>query len=188
MCIGTLGAIGAIASAGGGLFNGIAASQAASYQSTVARNNAQIANANAQRAIAAGQQQAQTESLKNAAAFGALKTGLAANNIDTNSGSAVDLEASQRAKGQLDDSTALYNAQVQAYGYRTNAVSNEAESQLDQMTATNAPIGAALASFGGLAGNAKFTSWIGGTDASPFNLPNIPGAGPSTGWSSLPTS
>jgi hypothetical protein len=188
MCIGTLGTIGAIASAGGGLFNGIAASQAASYQSTVARNNAQIANANATRAIAGGQQQAQNQSLQNAAAFGAIKTGLAASNIDVNTGSAVDLQASQRAKGQLDASTTLYNSMVQAYGYRTTAVSDTAEAQLDTATAQNAPIGAALASFGGLAGNAKFTSWIGGTDASPFNLPNVPGAGPSTGWSSLPTS
>jgi hypothetical protein len=188
MSIAALGAIGALASAGGALYSEIATSQAASYQSTVARNNAQIANANAQRAIAAGQQSAQDKSLQNAATLGALTTGLAANNIDTNTGSALDLEASQRARGQLDASTTLYNAQVQAYGYRTNAVSNEAESQLDQMTATNAPIGAALGAFGSLSGNAKFTSWIGGTDASPFNLPNVPGAGPSTGWSSLPTS
>jgi hypothetical protein len=188
MCVGTLGAIGAIASAGGGLFQGIATSQAASYRATVARNNAQIANENATRAIAAGQQQAQDKSLQNAAAFGALKTGLAANNIDTNTGSALDLEASQRAKGQVDASTTLYNSMIQAYGYRINATSDTAQAGLEEATATNAPIGASLAAFGVLAGNAKFTSWIGGTDASPFNLPNVPGAGPSTGWSSLPTS
>jgi hypothetical protein len=88
----------------------------------------------------------------------------------------------------LDAQTTLYNLMVQAYGYRTNAVSDEAESQLDQMTATNAPIGAALGAFGSLAGNARFTGWVGGTDASPFDLPNIPGAGPSSGWSSFPTS
>jgi hypothetical protein len=188
MCIGTLGAIGALASAGGALYGGIATSQAASYRSTVARNNAKIADANATRAIAAGQQQAQNVSRQNAAALGAIKASQAANGIDVNTGSALDLQASQRAKGQLDASTSLYNAQVEAYGYRTNAVSNEAESQLDQMTATNAPIGAAMGAFGSLAGNARFTSWIGGTDASPFNLPNVPGAGPSSGWSSIPTS
>jgi hypothetical protein len=188
MCIGTLGTIGALATAGGALFQGVSNSQAASYRSTVARNNAAIANQNAQRAIAAGQQQAQNQSRQNAAAYGAIKTSQAANGIDVNSGSALDVQASQRAKGQLDAETSLYNAQVQAYGYRTNAVSNEAESQLDQMTATNAPIGAAMGAFGGLLGNSKFTSWIGGTDASPFSLPNIPGAGPSSGWSAIPTS
>jgi hypothetical protein len=188
MCVGTLGAIGALASAGGALYSGIATSQAASYRATVARNNAAMANANATRAIAAGQQQAQDKSLQNAAALGALTTGLAANGVDVNSGSALDLQASQRAKGQLDASTTLHNSQVQAYGYRTNAVSDEAESQLDQMTATNASIGAGLATFGSLLGNNKFTSWIGGTDASPRDLPNIPGAGPSSGWSSWPTS
>ena len=114
-------------------------------------------------------------------------TNLAANNIVTTSGSAVDLEASQREKGQLDASTTLYNSMVQAYGYRTNAVSDTAELQLDNRIATNAPIGASLGAFGGLLGNNKFTSWIGGTDASPSSLPNIPGAGPSSGWSSWPT-
>lgn len=186
MCIGTLGAIGAAASAAGTLYNGIATSQAASYRATVARNNAAIANANAQRAIAAGQQQAANQSSRNAEQLGGIKTALAANNVDTNSGSALDVQVSQRAKGQLDARTALQKAQVESYGYRVNAVSNEAESQLDQFTATNAPIGASLGAFGSLAGNARFTSWIGGTDASPFNLPNI--AGPSTGWSSIPTS
>ena len=78
----------------------------------MASNNALIANQNAQRAIAAGQQQAQNQSLKNAAEFGAIKTGLAANNIDVNSGSAVDLEASQRAKGQLDTQNTLYNSMI----------------------------------------------------------------------------
>jgi hypothetical protein len=81
-----LPAIGAVASAGGALYSGIATSQAANYQSQVAKNNAQIANQNATRAIAAGQQQTATKSLQNAAQFGALKTGLAANNVDVNSG------------------------------------------------------------------------------------------------------
>jgi hypothetical protein len=173
---------------GGALFNGIATSQAASYRATVARNNAAIANANATRAIAAGQQQAANQSRQNAAALGAITTGLAAYNVDVNSGSAVDVEASQRAKGQLDAETTLQKSMVEAYGYRVNAVSDTGEAQLDTATAENAPIGAALGAFGDLAANAKFTSWIGGTDASPSSLPNIPGAGPSSGWSSFPTS
>src|SRR5277367_5015612 len=107
MCIGTLGAIGALASAGGGLFQGVANSQAASYRATVARNNALIAQGNATRAIAAGQRQAQNQSLQNAAALGAIKTTQAANSVDVNSGSALDVQASQRAKGQLDAETAL---------------------------------------------------------------------------------
>jgi hypothetical protein len=171
MCVGTLGAIGAIASAGGALYSGIATSQAASYRATVARNNAAIANANATRAIAGGQQQAANQSLQNAAALGAIKTGLAANNIDVNSGSAVDLEASQRAKGQLDAQTTLQKSMVEAYGYRVNATSDTGEAQLEQDTATNAPIGASLASFGSLAGNSKFTTWIGGTGAGAASLP-----------------
>lgn len=161
MCPGTLaivGAAGAAASAGGALFNGIAASQAASYQATVSRNNALIADQNAQRAIAAGQQQAQTQSLKNAETIGGIKTAQAANNIDVNSGSALDVQASQRAKGQLDAETVLQKAQTEAYGYRVNAVSNEAQAGLEEATAEDAPIGAGLSAAGSLAGNSKFTS------------------------------
>ncbi|MFZ0205952.1 MAG: hypothetical protein WAL59_07520 [Roseiarcus sp.] len=159
MCIGTLGAIGAVASAQGTLFQGISSSEAANYQAQVQRNNAKIANQNAQRAIAAGQQQAQNQNLKNAATAGAIKTGLAANNIDVNSGSALDLEASQRAKGQLDTENTLYNSEIQAYGYRVNATSDTGQAQLEEATAQNAPIGAGLATFGGLLSNDKFTGW-----------------------------
>ena len=52
MSVAALGAFGAIASAGGALFQGVSTSEAASYQAAVERNNAAIANANATRAIA----------------------------------------------------------------------------------------------------------------------------------------
>ncbi len=90
---------------------------------------------------------------------------MADNNIDVNSGSAVDLEASQRQKGQLNDETTLYNSMLQTYGYRVNATSDTVEAQLDTATAENAPIGAGLSAFGSLLGNNKFTGWIGGTGA-----------------------
>ena len=166
MCPGTLaivGAAGAAASAGGALYSGIAQSEAASYQATVARNNALIAQGNAQRAIAAGQQQAQTQSLKNAATAGAIKTAQAANGVDVNSGSAVDVQASQRETGQLDTQNTLYNSMIQAYGYRVNATSDTAQAGLEEATAENAPVGAALSATGSLLGNSKFTGGISDT-------------------------
>ncbi|MFZ0207638.1 MAG: hypothetical protein WAL59_16325 [Roseiarcus sp.] len=88
--------------------------------------------------------------MKGAAELGAFRTGLAANNIDVNSGSSVDLEASQRQKGELNDETTLFNSQLQAYGYRVNATSDTAQAQLDEATAENAPVGAGLSAAGGL--------------------------------------
>src|ERR1700677_4764300 len=140
--------IGALASAGGALYGGIAQSEAASYQAQVSRNNALIADQNATRAIAAGQQQAQTQSLKNAATAGAIKTSQAANGVDVNSGSAVDVQASQREVGQLDTQTTLQKAQQEAYGYRVKAVSDTAQAGLEEATAENAIPGAALSATG----------------------------------------
>jgi hypothetical protein len=87
----------------------------------------------------------------------------------------------------LDTETTLNNAQDTAYGYRVNAVSDTGQAQVDEATAENAIPGAALTATGSLLSNNKFTGWIGGTDAGTNSLPNIPGAGPSSGWSSWPT-
>ena len=98
MCIGTLGAIGAVASARARCSKAFRPRKPRTIRPKSRENNAIIAQQKATRARAAGQQQAQNQSLKNAAELGAIKTGLAANNIDVNSGSSVDLEASQRAE------------------------------------------------------------------------------------------
>jgi len=159
---------GALLSATGTLEQGQATSNAASYSATVAQNNALIAQQNAKYAEQSGAQQAMVTSLKSAARGGKIKAAQAANNIDVNSGSAVDVQAGERQAGQLDTETVLNNAELQAYGYRSQATSFEAEAGLKQEEAEQAPIGAGLGAAGNLLSSASSIGgkWTGFNPAS----------------------
>jgi len=119
--VGTYGAIEA----------GHAQSAAASYQAQVAANNATIAEQNAQYATQAGNTQAQAEQLKTAQQVGAIRAAQAANGLDVNSGSALDVQSGTKTIGALNADTIRNNAALQAYGYQAQSVSSTAQSQLD---------------------------------------------------------
>lgn len=151
MCIATAalvaGVVGTAVSAAGAISQGQAASAAAHYQAQVANNNAVTANQNAQYAIQAGTSAATTKSLQSRAALGAVVAGEAANNVDVNSGSAKDVQVSQREAGELDTVNTMNNALLNAYGYNTQATSFKAEAGLKSAEAssdiTGSEIGAA---------------------------------------------
>ena len=150
-----IGLIGAGVGAAGTVLGGIAQGNAASYQAQVAQNNATIEQNNAKYAVQAGQARAQATSLKNAAAGGAVKAAQAASGIDVNTGSAVDVQKTQRELGQLDTETVLNNSELQAYGYRSAATSYSATAGLEETEAAQAPIGAAIGATGNLLSNAS---------------------------------
>lgn len=155
MCIATLGIIGAGVSAAGSLAGGLAQSQEASYQAQVAQNNAQIAAENSKIATEAGQAQAETASMKGAAVQGQIKAAEAANGVDVNSGSNLDVQVGQRGESKLDTDTVLNNALLQSYGYRTQQEGYLSQASLDQQEATEAPIGAAIGATGSFLQNAS---------------------------------
>ena len=149
------GIAGAGIKAMGDIEGGAATRSAATYQAQVAANNAEIAKRNANYAEEAGQAQANAISLKGAATAGRIKAGQAASGVDVNTGSAVDVQTSQRETSKLDTETILNNANLQAYGYRTQAAGFQAESELDLAKAKQAPIGADLAAAGGVLSSAS---------------------------------
>lgn len=161
---GTLGLLGAGVSAVGAIAGGIAQRNMNNYQAEVAANNAKIAQQNATAAEQAGQEQAAAQSRKSAAMAGQILATQAANNVDVNSGSAVDVQVSQRETGKLDTANTLRNAEMQAYGYRTQSTNYEAQAALDRKAASNAPISAMLGATGGFLGSASSLSskWTGG--------------------------
>lgn len=169
-----LGIAGAAVSAGGSLLGGIAAGNAASYQAQVAENNAKIAQQNATYALQAGEAKQEQTGLRAAEEGGAIKTALAANNTDVNTGSALDVEQGQREKGQLERETVANNAELQAYGYRSQATGFEAQAGLDEATASEAPIGGALNAAGGLLSSSSAIGfkWGGGSSvaSNPWSL------------------
>lgn len=150
-----LGALGAGVSAFGSIEQGQATANAANYQAQVSANNATIANQNANYATEAGQAQAGAQSLKGAATAGRIKTAQAASGIDVNTGSAANVQVSQREQSNVDSATMLNNAELQAYGYRSQATGFEAQEGLEKTEAEQAPIGADLSAAGGLLGSAS---------------------------------
>ena len=133
--------------------SGIAQSQAASYNAAVARNNQIEAQQNAAYSIQSGVTQEEEAGQKAAAQEGAVKAGIAADNIDVNSGSAVDVEKSQRETGLLSEETVSNNAALQAYGFETQATGFGATAGLQSAEASQAVPGSLLAAGGQLATN-----------------------------------
>lgn len=125
-----LAAVGTAASIGATAARANAESQAASYQAQVARNNAIIANQQADAEILAGQRQAEIQSMQTAAKVAKIRAAFGARGVDVNSGSAVDVQASEREIGKIDSETALSNAQQKAYGYRSRASGYTAQAGL----------------------------------------------------------
>jgi len=162
----------AVTSAVGTISSGIATSNAASYQAQVAKNNQIIAEQNAKYASAAGEAQAQATSLRGAAAAGHIKAAQAASGVDVNTGSALGVQQSQRELSNLDTETVLNNAELQAYGYRTQATGFGAQAGLETAEARQAPIGAGLGAAGNLLSSASALGgkWTGQTPTQATDL------------------
>ena len=145
LTMGTQGALGA-ASMGMSALSGISgimgAQQSASaksaaerYQAQVAANNATIANQNATTALQAGQAAEAAQRMKTAGLIGSQRAGLAANGVQLNSGSALDVQSDAASLGELDALTIRSNAARTAAGYEAQAGNSTAQSQLDQAQA-----------------------------------------------------
>jgi hypothetical protein len=134
---------------------GIATQNAANYQAAVANNNEIVAKQNAVHAEQAGEVAAESQSLKGAAELGKVKVAQAANGIDVNSGSALDVQEGERETNQLDTETVFQNNIMQAYGYRVNAENFQSEAQLDTAKADEAVPASVLSATGGLLSSAS---------------------------------
>lgn len=111
---------------------------AARYQAEVARNNATIAAQNATHATEAGATAATDAGLRGRAAVGAVIAQAAGSGIDVNSGSAADAAVGQREISHLNTERVLDNAALQAYGYRTQQTSFQAQAGLLDAQASQA--------------------------------------------------
>lgn len=134
---GVLGAFGANNTAQGKIAQDQASAAMARYQSQVALNNQIVAQRNADYAIAAGQTRATANSMKTAQVLGQQKAQQAANGVDVNSGSPLDIRASTAELGQLDTLTILNEAANRAAGYKATAANFGAESDLDLIKASS---------------------------------------------------
>ena len=164
------------ASAAGPLMQGLSSAASDHYGAQVAKNNAIIAQNNAQYTAGAGAAQTEAAGLKARQQGAGVKAGLAAENVDVTSGSAADVQQSQAEISKLDTATIANRAAMETYGYRTQNIAYSAQSRLDNTKAVFDIVGSAIGSAGNVA----------------KDLPDVPGmssllSGPSTtpspyGW------
>jgi hypothetical protein len=128
---GAVGAYGAIA-------QGKAQKSQARYQSAVERNNATIAGWQATDAQQRGQIEEQRQRLATARLRGAQRAGMAANGIEIDSGSPLDVLMDTAQLGELDALTIRSNAEREAYGFRSQSGNLMAQAGLTQMAGRSA--------------------------------------------------
>lgn len=150
-----VGAVGAVNSANAQADAQRAQASAAEYQNQVDQQNAQNARdaaVDAQKSGAAAQAQ---NMIQARAILGKERTALAANGVDANSGSALDLQSDTAAQGQQDVLTTRYNYDRQSYGDMIQNQSYTNQAQLDQMRENSANSAASTASTAGAFGAAS---------------------------------
>jgi hypothetical protein len=130
--VGAAAGIAAAAAVAGAGLSAYGSIQQGNYSAQVARNNATIQQQNATYSTQAGVQSAAVQSMQNAATYGQLTADQAANNVDINTGSDVNVREGAQAAGQLDTMTVMHNALLSAYGYNVQATSDTAQASQDQ--------------------------------------------------------
>lgn len=142
MGIETLAAVSIAGGVGGGILGAFGAgkkadaeSAADNYKAQVARNNAIIAERNAQAATEAGGVGGQVNDLKTKSNIATQLVVQAANGLDVNSGTNVNVRQSTADLGHLDTLTILNNAAKQSAGFRAQGANFTAEAELDTSAA-----------------------------------------------------
>lgn len=167
----TLGTIG-LASSGvsgvAGIFSSLmgvgAKADAYKYQSSMAMYNAAIAKQNQKYALDVGEQQAERQGIAGAAQAGQIKAGQAASGVDVNSGSAKDVQTSQRLVSQMDLNTIREKAAKTAYDFSVQATNYENQAKGLNKAASNARtegVLGAVSSFIGTVGSVS-SKWMQG--------------------------
>lgn len=149
-----LPALGAVAAVAGPILGGISQAKAASYQAKVASNNARIAQQNAAHAAQVTSVRTEQEGLKAAQRLSSVEAGIAANNIETGTGSAAAVQESQHALGMQDVATVGNEGALKAYGYSTEAANFNAQAAASRAEVVPDIVGGVLKGVGSLAGNA----------------------------------
>ena len=130
--------LGGITSIFGDIAEGQAQKKAYDYQAGVARMRAQISEQNANYASDVGELQAGAYGYKAGQQLGMIKAVQGSHGLDVRSGSAAQVQASQKLISQTDMTAIRSNAAKTAFNYRQEAQQNVAQAGLDTMAGQNA--------------------------------------------------
>lgn len=141
--------------AGGSILSGIGQAEGASYQASVARNNAIVEQQNAAHAASAGAAQVENAGLKAREQFSDVRASEAAMNVGVNAGSAANVQQSARVIGGENTATVANNTALEVYGYQSQAVNDRAQAGLYQSEVPYDVIGGFTQAGGDIAGHAS---------------------------------
>lgn len=151
--------VGSIASAGGALLGGMAAKNAGDYQAQVARMNAQIAKENADRALERSQIEQQDQDMLTRGQLGTQEALQAASGLSIDGGSQILTRKSAAMLGRRDALNIRQAGELEAYGYKTQAVNSESQARMAKAQGQSALIGSYFSAGGSLLSSAaKFGS------------------------------
>jgi len=148
-------AVGAISSAATAYSQAQAYEAQGYYQKKMSKINASFAEMEAEDAIKRGDREAGDVRRRGKKIHGAQRAALAAQGIDIDSGSALDIQDEARSMTEQDALTVRNNAWREAWGYRVQASNATAEGRMAQLTAR---------------GNARNTLLTGGLQATSYGL------------------
>lgn len=130
------------------------------YDAQIAKNNARIAQQNADQKRQEGIEEERLTRIKALQNVGSQKAAIAANNIDVSSGNAVDALDDTYVMGDLDALTKRYNYETAALGYEQQANNYVNQANLDSFAKKTAgnTLGIIGTTIGGLADTTSVAS------------------------------
>lgn len=154
-----VGALSGIASGAFGFMQG-------QYQAQVAKMNAKIAGANADRATTIAGINAEDNDFQTKALLGEQEAAQAASGISVAGPSQILTRRSSRMIGRRDSLNIIQAGQTEAYNYRTQEANFKAEAGADKMSGIASLVGGGLSAAGSLASSPSLVS-----DATPVYNP-----------------
>ena len=139
----------------GSVLKGVTAAESASYNAQVARNQAIVESQNAQHAAGATAAATEKTGLEERAAGANARAGLAANNLDVNTGSPATVQEGNRTLGAFDQAVTANRGAEAVYGYQTQATNDQAKAILDQSQVGPDIAGGVLGGVGDIASGAS---------------------------------
>lgn len=147
--------LGTAFSVAGSLVSGFSAMSAANYQAKVAAMNAQIAEDNAKRAVTRSAVEAQDQDALTRAMLGEQEAIQSASGVSLASRSSVLTRKAAAELGRRDALNVRQAGELEAYGYRTDAMNMRAQGALAKMEGRNALLGSFLGAGASLVGGAN---------------------------------
>ena len=157
-------AVGSAISAVGAYSQGQSTSRMYGYQANMARINSQIAKQNADYARNQGEQEAVIAGRRGAQQLGGIRAAEGASGLDVNSGSAKDVQTSQKGTTALDLTQIRSNAAKTAYDYDVQSTQDISQAGLYDMASSNAKTAGEIGALSSIVGGAGSVSskWLQG--------------------------